>query len=155
MSAKKSTGAWLDSEVQLSIVVLHAGEAAFRSVQEIAGRVLRNLNTSCPVGIQWIAVESLRDRQLFETSRHSAAKADMLFVALDTSSELSSEIKNWLPAVLTGSVSDRRRALVALLETNDALLDWHWMAHRYFQEQAECAGVDYFVHLDRRTAQLL
>jgi hypothetical protein len=155
MSAKKSTGAGFDSEVQLSIAVLHAGQAAVRSVQEITGRVLHNLKTSCPVGIQWIAVESLKDRQFFETSRHSAAAADLLFVALDASSELSSEIKNWLPAVLSGRLSDRRRALVALLETKEALLDWHWMAHRYFQKQAECAGVDYFIHLDRRTAQLL
>jgi len=151
MCARKLNDAEIAAGERLRIAVLHADKPAANRVKEISSRVLQNFHPGCPVSIHWWSVESLNDKELFETSRQAAAEADLLFLALNTSVELSPEVKNWLPAALAGNGSGRRRALIVLLDTRDVPRAWHSQVERYLRNQASSAGIDYFMYLDRRS----
>jgi hypothetical protein len=138
---------------RLQTMVVYSDRSAASKVMTIQHRVLQQFAAGCPVRTAWWAMESLKDKVLFEASCRHAAEANLVFIALTVSGELPLEIKTWLASVLAKN-SKPDLALVALLGTTGHLPDEVNMLDNYLHEQARNAGIDYFIYWHRQMPSL-
>jgi len=146
------------NENRLQTMVVYSDRSAASKVMTIQQQVLQQFASGCPVRTAWWAMESLKDKGLFETACRHAAEANLVFIALTISDELPLEIKTWLATVLAKN-SRPDRALVALLGTTGHLpdkvnKDEVNMLDNYLHEQARNAGIDYFIYWHRQMPPL-
>jgi hypothetical protein len=141
------------AEAQLKTVVVYSDHSAAGKAMVLKQRLLQQFTSGRPMLTAWWALESLKDKVLFNAACRHAADADLLFLALTVSDKLPPEIKMWLEAVFTNN-SRTHPALVALLGATGKLPSNLNLLDGYLHEQARCAGVDYFIYWHRQNSSL-
>ena len=153
MELEETGGLAGKNEGHLQTMVVYSDRGAISKVMMIHQRVLQQFTSGHPVHTVWWAMESLKDKVLFEASCRHAAEANLVFLALTISGELPLEIKTWLATVLAKNTKPDL-ALVALLGTADHLPGEVNLLDNYLHEQARNAGIDYFIYWHQQTPSL-
>jgi hypothetical protein len=153
MELEEVGGSASNNEGRLQTMVVYSDRSAASKVMTIQQQVLQQFASGCPVRTAWWAMESLKDKVLFEASCRHAAEANLVFIALTISGELPLEIKTWLATMLAKN-SRPDLALVALLGTTGHQPDEVNTLDNYLHEQARNAGIDYFIYWHRQMPPL-
>lgn len=150
MMALEESGALAKTiEQQLKTLVVYSDPAAANKAMTLKQRLLQESATTRSVRTAWWAVDSLKDKVLFDAACRHASDSDLVFLALTISDKLPPEIKKWLEAVFQQN-NRPHPALVALLGANGKPPTGINVVDSYLHEQARCAGVDYFIYWHRQ-----